>query len=336
MTRVGLVLGAGGTVGQAYHAGVLAALEHDLGWDPRSADVIVGTSAGSVTGALLRLGVPASDLAAWAVQAPLSVESAPYLRWLDRDRPEFPPLQLSHWMRRWRMPPLGLVRRIASRPWALRPGVLATAMMPAGEVDLREHVDVLDEVAAEGWPDGLWICAACRDDGDRVVFGRPGSPRATLAEAVASSCAIPGYFSPVEVDGREYFDGGVHSPSNADVLRHSRLDLVIVVSPMSAAGGLVKQLDGGIRYAVHRRLEREMCQLVDRGMRVVRFEPSEETVDAMGWNMMAQDRADAVVQSAFVGTGRYVATPTIARRLAPLIDRRARRSLERTGAVQAS
>ena len=51
MARVGLVLGAGGIVGQAYHAGVLAAIELDLGWDPREADVIVGTSAGSVVGA---------------------------------------------------------------------------------------------------------------------------------------------------------------------------------------------------------------------------------------------------------------------------------------------
>jgi NTE family protein len=62
MTRVGLVLGAGGVVGQAYHAGVLAALEHDLRWDPRSAGIIVGTSAGSITASLLRGGVRAGDL----------------------------------------------------------------------------------------------------------------------------------------------------------------------------------------------------------------------------------------------------------------------------------
>ena len=74
MSGVGLVLGAGGVVGQAYHAGVLAVLEHDYGWDPRTADVIVGTSAGSITGTLLRAGVPASELAAWAVRAPLSAE----------------------------------------------------------------------------------------------------------------------------------------------------------------------------------------------------------------------------------------------------------------------
>ena len=44
MTRTGLVLGAGGVVGQAFHAGVLAALEQDVGWDPRSAEIIVGSS----------------------------------------------------------------------------------------------------------------------------------------------------------------------------------------------------------------------------------------------------------------------------------------------------
>ena len=72
MTRVGLVLGAGGVVGQAYHAGVLAALERELGWDPRSADVVVGSSAGSITGTLLRLGVTAGDLRPWPDGSPLS------------------------------------------------------------------------------------------------------------------------------------------------------------------------------------------------------------------------------------------------------------------------
>src|SRR4051794_41871066 len=72
MTRVGLVLGGGGVVGQAYHSGVLAVLEHDFGFDARKADMIVGTSAGSITGTLLRFGVSAEDLAAWTVKAPLS------------------------------------------------------------------------------------------------------------------------------------------------------------------------------------------------------------------------------------------------------------------------
>ena len=91
MKRVGLVLGAGGVVGQAYHSGVLAALEHDLGWDPRTAEVIVGTSAGSITGALLRNGVPASELAAWSVRAPLSAEGALLEQLFGSEHPEFAP-----------------------------------------------------------------------------------------------------------------------------------------------------------------------------------------------------------------------------------------------------
>src|SRR5438477_12660632 len=109
MARVGLVLGTGGVVGQAYHAGVLAALEHDLGWDPRTADVIVGSSAGSVTGTLLRLGVPAHDLAAFAVEAPLSVEGALLLDALDHERPELPPFGPADVLRPWRVPAAALV-----------------------------------------------------------------------------------------------------------------------------------------------------------------------------------------------------------------------------------
>src|SRR5688500_11170147 len=129
MTRIGLVLGAGGTVGQAYQAGVLAALEHDLGWDPRTADIIVGTSAGSVTGSLLRLGVPAADLAAWAVRAPLSMESRELQDLLGADPPEFPPFALTHLLRRLRLPSPALAARVARKPWPVRPGVAAMTLL---------------------------------------------------------------------------------------------------------------------------------------------------------------------------------------------------------------
>src|SRR6202453_2066807 len=69
---IGLVLGAGGVVGQAYQVGALAALEREAHWDPRDADLIVGTSAGSVTGAAIRVGVPATDLAASTYGVPMS------------------------------------------------------------------------------------------------------------------------------------------------------------------------------------------------------------------------------------------------------------------------
>ena len=64
------------------------------------------------------------------------------------------------------------------------------------------------------------------DDACRVVFGRPGAPHTDVATAVGASSAIPGYFAPVTIHGRRYVDGGVHSPTNADVLRREDLDLV--------------------------------------------------------------------------------------------------------------
>src|SRR4051794_11504493 len=135
MASVGLVLSAGGIVGQAYHAGVLAALEHDLGWDPRTADVIVGSSAGSITGTLTRLGVPASDLAAWAVEVPLSVEGAPLLDPLaDQRELDFPPFAGTDFLRPWRLPSPVLLARLARRPWAFRPSVALMTLLPAGRI----------------------------------------------------------------------------------------------------------------------------------------------------------------------------------------------------------
>src|SRR6202034_136328 len=87
---VGLVLGAGGVVGQAYQAGVLAALEREAGWDARDADIIVGTSAGSVTGAALRVGVPATDLAAAMFGVPTSRKGGALLKQILPDDSPLP------------------------------------------------------------------------------------------------------------------------------------------------------------------------------------------------------------------------------------------------------
>ena len=93
MPRVGLVLGAGGVVGQAYQAGVLWALHEQAGWDARTADVIVGTSAGSVTGTLLRLGVAPGDLAARELGRPVSNEGAAVFDRLLPRSLAFPPMR---------------------------------------------------------------------------------------------------------------------------------------------------------------------------------------------------------------------------------------------------
>lgn len=321
MTRVGLVLGAGGLVGQAFHAGVLAALEQDLGWDPRTADVVVGTSAGSLTGAALRVGVPAHDLAAWSAEVALSDEGRPFLEALGTDGPDLPGPTARDLLRPWRLPSPALLGRMVRRPWAIRPAAVAMSLVPSGRVDLSAHAEPVHQLLGDAWPDGLRICAARCSDGGRVVFGRPGSPPASMTAAVLASCAIPGYFRPVEVDGVRYFDGGVHSPTNADVLRDVDLDVVVISSPMSAARGRSRVPDAGFRWSAHRRLRREVRRLEAKGTTVVVFEPTGPVLDQMGTNAMADDRADRVMRAAFFATGARAASDRTAERLAPLATR---------------
>jgi NTE family protein len=318
--RVGLVLGAGGVVGQAYHSGVLAALEHDLGWDPRTAEVIVGTSAGSITGALLRNGVPASELAAWSVQAPLSAEGALLEQLFGSEHPEFAPFDAAQLIRRPpSFPGPQMVRRALTRPWQFRPVTAAMALLAPGTVDIRDQLTALHEVEGQEWPqDPLWICAVRRRDGRRTVFGRPGTPDVPLHLAVASSCAVPGYFSPVKIGDHTYVDGGAHSPTNAAILRECDLDLVIIVSPMSGpSGGIVKDLYEASRWHAGRLVRREAGALRARGTDVVVFRPSLAEQEVMGDDFMSSATVTDVVQQSFLGAGAHAAKPEV-RKLLPL------------------
>ena len=312
---VGLVLGAGGVVGQAYQVGALAALEREAHWDPRDADLIVGTSAGSVTGAALRVGVPASDLAASTYGVPTSRTGGALLKRIIPDDSPLPVPSVTSLFRPWNPPSLALIGRTVRRPLAFRPEVAAMTLLPRGRVDISERARALHEMVGDNWPEGLWICAARRGDGARVVFGRAGSPSAPLASAVLASCAIPGYFTPITIGGTEYFDGGVYSNTNADVLKTQRLDTVIVVSSMSASRGPAASAgpDGLLRWSVRRRLEREIAHLEAEGTTVIRLEPGPETRRAMGLWAMAEHRAPRVVEAAYEETrSRLLADPFLA------------------------
>ncbi|WP_448639226.1 patatin-like phospholipase family protein [Geodermatophilus sp. URMC 63] len=316
MTRVGLVLGGGGVVGQAYHSGVLAVLEHDLGFDARRVDVVVGTSAGSITGTLLRLGVSAEDLAAWTVKAPLSGEGGVMRHVATTPVPELAPFRPLDVLRRpLRLPGPSMVHRALTRPWQFRPMAAGMTLLAPGQHDIVEQLAALRELEeqAPGWPAApLWITAVRRRDGRRVVFGRPGTPEAPLHLAVAASCAVPGYFAPVRIGGRRYVDGGVHSPTNAAVLRGLGLDVVIVVSPMSGSAGWRPDLYAAARRHATRLLHREVRALQAEGIRTVVFAPGAREQQVMGNDMMSRARLNEVIQESFLAAGRRAAEPEVA------------------------
>src|SRR4051794_38344210 len=174
-----------------------------------------------------------------------------------------------------RAPDLSLLWAALRRPWRVRAGHLATTLLPTGQHSTEFIAAGVRRFHGDRWPDDpLYIVAVRRRDGRRVVFGRRGSPGTDLPRAVAASCAIPGFFHPVEIDGESYVDGGVHSPTNADVVRGLELDVVLVSSPMSVRpAGMRATLDLAPRLFAHRYLRREVAALRRRGMRVVTFEP---------------------------------------------------------------
>ena len=324
MGGVGLVLGAGGVVGQAYHAGVLAMLEHDYGWDPRTADVIVGTSAGAITGSLLRVGIPASELAAWTVRAPLSTEGQLLNELVGTEVPELDPLRPLHMVRRLPAPPgWGVVRHAVTRPTRFRPLVAGIARLAPGQRDIAEQLGMLRKVEGHSWPArDLWICTVRRDDGRRVVFGRPGSADAPLHRAIAASCALPGYFAPVRIGDHEYVDGGTHSPTNAAVVWERDLELVIVISPMSGRATVPTDIYGATRWRAARLARREVQALRDRGTSVVVFRPGHAEHEVMGNDLLARGRIHEIVQQTFLSAGAYAARPEVRGALAAYGARR--------------
>jgi len=314
VTRVGLVLGAGGVVGQAYHAGVLAVLEHDFRFDPRRVDMIVGTSAGSITGTLLRLGVKAEDLAAWTVKAPLSGEGHVLRQIAATSVPELAPFRpLELLLRPMRLPAPRMVQRALTQPLRFRPLAAALALVAPGKHDIVEQLSALRGLERPKWPEpALWICAVDRHDGRRVVFGRPGTAPAPIHLAVAASCAVPGYFAPVQIGRHTYVDGGVHSPTNAALLRGCGLDLAVIISPMSGPAGSPLNVYAASRRHAARLLRREVQALEAAGVRTVVFTPGPEEQAVMGDDMLSRHRLDEVIQQSFLAAGAYAARPEIA------------------------
>ncbi len=263
--RLGLVLGAGGAAGEAFHRGVVRAMG-DLGVDARAADVIVGTSAGALVAAALRRYAPARPPAA----PPPAGRRVPSQR--------------------------GLLLDLARRPRQALNGLLLSPEFTTGRLDVTFIAEGLRRVHGTTWPAAeLWIVAVRRRDGRRVVFGSFGAPAADLGSAVAASCAIPAYFTPIQIDGVDYIDGGVHSPTNADLLAGCDLDLVVVSSPMSVDVRSARpRVDLPIRLRFQQFLRGETWTLRRHGLRIVTIEPDSATLRAMGLNMMSGRRIDEV------------------------------------------
>ncbi len=299
---IGLVLGAGGVLGAAWMTGALASLQDRLPCPAADVDVVVGTSAGSVLAAALRCRAPFEDMVAWQRgQATGLLGESVALAAQDGPLPPLP-----HW--RFGSVPLACAALLA--PLRVPPWVAASAWLPQGR---GQHTALRSLLAAlqrpgdgpPGWPGArTWIAAVDYDTGQRVLFGQPGAPRATLPEAVVASCSIPGWYEPTIIGGRRYVDGGVRSATSLDVLGGTDVQDVYVLAPLASTETDHPlpphlRMERRVRQVLTHALVRQARTLAARGKRVTVLTPGPQDLAAMGINLMDPRRREAVLELSF-------------------------------------
>jgi NTE family protein len=310
--RVGLVLGAGGVVGASWLIGALEALEAETGWRAADAERIVGTSAGAVIGALAASGIAPEYMSAYAGGRTLEgfAEAESRADQLGgrligseyRLQRALPPIGPGSW--RLALNTLLHVRRHT-------PATVLAGWLPRGFISTRPIHALIDSFVPGVWPDhpGYWTVAADYRSGRRVAFGRKDAPPAAVADAVAASCAIPGFYHPVKIGGRRYVDGGICSTSNLDLLCGAGLDLVVCLNPMSSVapvggGSPADRFAGLMRAAAGRRLGHEARKLREDGAEVLILQPGRDDCALMGLNLMSGSRRVHVMEQARKSTAR--------------------------------
>ncbi|MBB4663688.1 patatin-like phospholipase family protein [Conexibacter arvalis] len=132
--------------------------------------------------------------------------------------------------------PLAPYALAATRPPGalLRANVLGRIERPGATLDELGRRIARDKLRFDG---RLRVVCVERESGRRVVFGSPGAPSATVAEAVQASCAVPWLYRPVRIGDREYVDGGLWSPTSIDVAPAGRETRVLCLNPTGSAAG---------------------------------------------------------------------------------------------------
>jgi NTE family protein len=304
--RVGLVLGAGGVLGGAWLTGALDALAEETDWNPGSAEYVVGTSAGAMIGALVSAGIPPWFMVAHSRGEVFDGLVGPDGRPVEADRSAGSVFRLHRGLPAFGPGSLRMVFTALTNPLRHTPLQMLAGWIPSGFVSTDALKEVVQRAVPGHWTEhpNFWPVACDYSTGRRVPFGRFGSPPAHIADAVAASCAIPGFYRPVKIGGRRYIDGGVCSPSNLDLVAGRGLDLVICLNPLtrqdpgSVVAGPLEWVPTATRHAARRRLEREERKVRRFGAEVVLIEPTAEDHAVMGRNWMSAERRRDVIEAA--------------------------------------
>ncbi|HZM81822.1 MAG TPA: patatin-like phospholipase family protein [Candidatus Limnocylindrales bacterium] len=250
MSETALVLGGGGVTGVAWELGILTGLAA-AGVDLAKADLVVGTSAGSVVGTYVASGIDLEER---------------YERQIAASSGEIPArLGLPIFARfAWAM-----VRSRDAVTYAARIGKMALAASTVPEASRREVI--AGRLGVTEWPSKRFLVTAVdAATGEFKVFDRDSG--VSIVDAVGASCAVPGVWPPVTIDGRRYIDGGVRSATNADLA--SGYQKVVIIAPISLGGKHIP------------RVPAQAAALRAAGASVIVITPDAAAKEAIGRNVL--------------------------------------------------
>ncbi|MBC9718747.1 patatin-like phospholipase family protein [Streptomyces sp. TRM66268-LWL] len=273
MGDTALVLGGGGLTGVGWEIGILHGLAR-AGVDPSAADLVVGTSAGSVVGAQLTSGV-------------LSHEEL-FERQLVDPKGEIPATMGPAMFARYAW---GAVRSRDAKAYGIRMGKMASALRTVPAEDRREVI--AQRLLSHDWPEDrrLVVTAVDATTGDLVPFDRDSG--VGLVDAVSASCAVPGVWPPITIDGRRYIDGGVHSSANAALA--AGYAKVLIIAPMAMGGGPLPTPRA------------QAAKLAAAGAKVVLITPTREARRTFGRNVLDPTRRAPAARAGLAQATAHVA-----------------------------
>lgn len=262
-----LVLSGGGPVGIAWETGIVAGLAAE-GVDLATADLIVGTSAGSVVGAQIAMG---SDMG--ALSARYREQGLPGSTGRSSQPPSAEPERMTKLMEA-----MAELFTSDAPPEERRAKIGAFALSATTAPEEAFVANIASMIGAEdaSWPRRYTCTAVDANTGAFVEWDE--AKRVDLGRAVASSCAVPGIFPPITIGEGRYVDGGMRSVTNADLANGH--DRVVVIS-----------LIGGERASpmfapVAEMIREEIDMLEGAGGKVEVVAPDEATATALGPNLM--------------------------------------------------
>jgi predicted acylesterase/phospholipase RssA len=273
--RTALCLCGGGITGAVYELGVLTALNRFfVDFDTSRFDMYLGTSAGALMVTMMAAGLKPDEIARSIMDPKADEAFMPVSR---SNIYKIEPREIAKIVRDVTVI-LGRFLARSARRRELHVRELSMDLedaLPAGIFSLEHYEGWLTRTFEQrgiptrftGLTRELFITANDLDSGHRAVFGEEHLRDVSIPRAICASSAIPGFFQPVEIGGRDYVDGAVGKVAHLDVVLRRGAELLVVVNPMIPVNNQGGELPSAL-LGVHRMRDKGLLAVFDQARRM--------------------------------------------------------------------